>query len=100
RLGLVGHRFDGRNADRTLLARLEEAGNQLLPFEAFARAVLLDHHVGDLVDAFVTGETAAAVETLTPAADGFALLALARVHDFVAKMAAERALHWFAPTPS
>ena len=57
------------------------------------RAVLLDHHVRDLVDPLVAGEAAAAVEALAPAANHLAFLALARVDDLVAEMAAERALH-------
>src|SRR5206468_11471581 len=68
-------------------------GNQLLALEAFARAVLLDHHVRDLVDPLVAGEPASAVEALAAAANDLALLALARVDDLIAQMAAERAFH-------
>src|SRR5215208_6859804 len=100
RLDLVGHRLDGGDADRPLLTRLEEARHQLLPLEPFARAVLLDHHVRNLVDPLVAGEPAPAVETLAAAANHFALLAFARVDDLIAEMCAERALHQTASLPA
>ena len=59
---------------------------ELLPLEPLARAVLLDHHVRDLVDPLVAGEAPAAVEALAPAADDLAFLALARVDDLIAEM--------------
>jgi hypothetical protein len=83
-----------------LSARLQQSGNELLALEALARPVLLDHHVGDLVDALVAGKAPPAVEAFTPPADRLALLALAGVHDLVAEVAAKWALHWFAATPS
>src|SRR6188472_1974588 len=96
-LDLVGHRFDGGDADRALLARLEQASNELLPLEALTRAVFLDHHVRDLVDPLVTGETPAAVEALPPAPDDLAFLAFARVDDLIAEMSAKWALHCSRP---
>src|SRR6185503_9103179 len=96
----VGDGFERRHADRTLLARLEQAGDQLLPLEALPAAVLLHHHVRDLVDPFVAREAAAALEAFTAAADHVALAALARVDDLVAEVAAERALHTGASPPS
>src|SRR5688572_2541636 len=100
RLDLIGHRLDGGDADGTFLARLQEARYELLPLEPLARAVLLDHHVWNLVDPLVAGEPAAAVETLAAAANHFALLAFARVDDLIAEMAAERALHLTASLPA
>src|SRR5688500_13434366 len=93
RFDLVGDALDGRDADGTFFARLEQTGDELLPLEALARAVLLDHHVRDLVDPLVTGEAAAAVEAFAPAADDLPFLALPRVDDLVAEMTAERTLH-------
>src|SRR5688572_20531555 len=98
-LHLVGNRLDRRDADGTFLAGLEQAGDELLPLEALASAVFLDHHVRDLVDPLVAGEAAAAVETLPPAPDDLAFLALARVDDLIAQMTAEWALHWRQALP-
>src|SRR5690606_26044276 len=83
------------HADGPLLARLQQAGHQLLPLEALAGAVFLDDHVGDLVDPLVAREAAMAflVEALPPTPDHVALTALAGVHDLVAEMSAVRALH-------
>ena len=61
--------FERRDADRPLFAGLQQAADQLLALEALARAVLLHHHVRDLVDPLVAGEALAAVEALAPAAD-------------------------------
>ena len=93
RLDAVSHRLDRGEAHRTLLAGLEQPRHQLLPLEALAAAVLLHHHVRDLIDPLVAGEPPAAVEALAAAADDLALLALARVDDLIAEMSAERALH-------
>ena len=48
--------------------------NQLLPIEPLAGAVLLHHHVRDLVDPLVAGEPLAAFEALAAPADHFAFL--------------------------
>ena len=85
RLHVVGDRLERRHGHRPLLAGLEQAGDQLLALEPLAAAVLLDHHVGDLVDPLVAGEAAAALEALAAPADDVAFLALARVHDLVAQ---------------
>src|SRR5262249_17423566 len=85
------------DADRPLLARFQEAGQQLLTVEPLARAVLLHHHVRDLVDPFVAGEALAAAEALAPAANHLALLRLPRVDDLVPEVAAVRAFHAVAP---
>src|SRR5205807_10664844 len=93
RLHAIGDRLEGGDAHGALLARLQQARNELLPLEALPAAVLLHHHVGDLVDPLVAGEALAAIETLAPAANHFAFLRLARIDDFVAEMAAIRTLH-------
>src|SRR4030095_12459061 len=92
-LDLVGHGLDGGDADGPLLARFQQTGDQLLPLESLPRPVFLDHHVRDLVDPLVAGETAPAAEALPPPADDLALFALSRVDDLIAEMGAERALH-------
>ena len=83
--------LDGRNGP--LLAGLREAHAQLVAVEPLAPAVVLDDHVGDLLDRLVGGEPAAAGGALPPAPDHLALPALARIHDTVVYGRAERALH-------
>src|SRR5688572_27599196 len=96
RFDAIGNRFDRRHADGTLLAGLEQPGDEFLALEPLAGAVLLDHHIRDLVDPLVAGEAAAAVETFATPADDLPFLALPRVDNLVAEMAAERALHGWA----
>ena len=64
-----------------------------LTIESFAAAVFLDHHVRDFVDAFVTGESALASQTLPAPPNRVAFLAFPRIHDFVLKVAAKRTFH-------
>src|SRR5690349_14862427 len=47
-LDAVGDRLERGDAHRPLLAGLQQPGQQLLPLEALAAAVLLDDHVRDL----------------------------------------------------
>src|SRR5499427_13469 len=96
-LHAVGDGLERRHAHGPLLARFQQARDQLLPLEPFARAIFLDHHVRDLVDPFVAGESFAALEALTPPSNRFTCLGFARVDDFVSQMAAVRTLHDFAP---
>src|SRR5436190_10604815 len=93
RLDAVGDAFEHRHADRPLLARLQQAADQLLALEPLAGAVLLHDHVRDFVDPFVAREAFAAFEALASPADDLAFLGLARVDDFVAQVSAVRALH-------
>src|SRR5207247_7735731 len=93
RLDTIGDRFERRHADRPLLARLQQAGDEFLALEPLARAILLHHHVGDFVDPLVAGESFSAFEALAPAPDGLAFPALTRVHDFVAQVTAVGTLH-------
>src|SRR5688500_5653919 len=93
RLDPVSDRLERSDADGPLLTRFEQPGQQLLPLEPFAAAVLLDHHVGDLVDPLVTGEPAPAAEALAAPADDLPLLALAGIHHFVAEVRAVWTLH-------
>jgi hypothetical protein len=92
RLGLLDDPLERPRRHRPLLARLDQAAEELLAVELLARAVGLDHHVGDLVDLLVGGEAAAALQALAPPADGVAVAALARVDHPVAVGGAERTL--------
>src|SRR5262249_36481309 len=56
-------------------------------------AVLLDHHIRDLVDALVGGEAAAARQALAASPDDHAVLPFARVDDLVLDVRAEGAFH-------
>src|SRR6185295_3826133 len=75
------------------LARLEQAAQQLLAAELLARAVVLDDHVGDVLDLLVGGEAPAAAQALAPAADGGTVAALPGVHHPVVVLGAEGTLH-------
>src|ERR1700730_9724198 len=90
---LIHDLFQPADGYGTLLARPQQAVKHFLPVEFFPATVLLDHHVGNLVDPLVGGKAFAAFQTLATAADGIGFLALARVHHFVIFKATERALH-------
>src|ERR1700682_4546150 len=92
-LDAVPDGFERGHAHGTLLARLQQTAHECLAIEALARAILLHHHVRNLIDPFVAGEALAAFETLAAPADDLALLALARVDNLVAQMGAVGTLH-------
>src|SRR4051812_15388789 len=96
----IGNVIDISRLDRPLLARLQQAGHQLRSLEAFARAVLLHHHVGNLFDSLVAGKPllARGVETLAAATDDVALAALARIHYLVADVTTKGTLHRTTPS--
>src|SRR5260370_27573347 len=104
--GLLHHAFDFIH-DRFQLgsghgpffARFQESLQNLLAFETLAASVLLDDHVGNFVDALVSRETAAALQTLAPAADGIAYAALPRINHLVVHVRAKRTIY-SAYTPS
>src|SRR5437867_98214 len=56
-LDLVGHLLERGGRDGPLLARLAKPSQDLVAVVRLARAVLLDHHVRNLVDALVGRET-------------------------------------------
>jgi hypothetical protein len=97
--GFVDHAFDfvhdgfelGRG-NGTLFAGFQQALQNFLALEAFAAAVFLDDHVGNFVDAFVSGEATRAFQAFAAAANGVAGAALAGVNYLVIEMRAERAL--------
>src|ERR1051326_4176321 len=85
--GQLGH------GDRPLFTGFEQPGKDLLPVEFLASAVLLDHHVGDLVAALVGGEAALAFFALPAPPDDIAFLALPRIDHAILFVAAEGAGH-------
>src|SRR6266571_284961 len=54
----------------SLLASLQQSLQDLLPLEAFAPSILLDHHVRNFVDPLVRREPPAALQAFPPAANG------------------------------
>src|SRR5262249_30699466 len=96
-LDLVDDRREGLRRHRALLAGAVEPGHELLAVERLPPAVLLDDEVRDLLDPLVRGEPAAAGEALPAPADRVPRPRLARVHDLVLEMTAERALHRALP---
>src|SRR5258705_7407897 len=78
---------------RPLLASFQQTLQNFLTFEAFAAAVLLDHHVRYFINPFVRGEAPSAFEALPPAADSVAAAPLSRINYFVVDVRTERALH-------
>src|SRR6266480_791260 len=74
-------------------SQAQQTIEHFLSIEFLPAAVLLDHHVGDFVDALVSGEALAALQTLAAPADGIGFLALARVHHLVIFKTTERTLH-------
>ena len=93
RLDLVHDRIEPGGRDGALLARLDQAGSELLAVEGLPPAVLLDDDVGDLFDRLVGGEATPAGRALASPADDLPFAALAGVHDPVVHAAAEGALH-------
>src|SRR5689334_6184123 len=82
-LGLVDDLFELSHRNRTLLARLEQSGQELLTIKFLSPAVLLYDHVRDFVDALVRGKALLTLHALATAADRLALFGLARIHYFV-----------------
>ena len=98
--GFVNHAFDFVDdgfefgcGNGALFTSFEEALEDLLALEAFAAAIFFDDHVGDLVNALVSGKAPRAFETFAAAADGVAGTALAGIDYLVVEMRAERTLH-------
>src|ERR1700722_13880381 len=86
-LGQLGHR------DRPLLASLQAPVQDFLAIELFPPSILFDDHVGDFVTSLICSEAALAAQTLAAPANDIALLALARVDDFILFVAAKGAVH-------
>src|SRR6185436_8530214 len=99
-LDLVADRRERLRRHRALLARPMQADHELLPVERLAPAVFLDHEVRDLLDPLVRGEPPSAREALAPPPDRIPRPRLARVHDLVLHVTAERAPHDAALSPS
>src|SRR5262249_19408909 len=98
--GFVHHGFDfvhGRLefgcSHRAPFACFPQALKNFLGLEALPPAILLDHHIRNLVDALVGGETTLAFQAFTAATNHVARAAFARVNHFVIKIPAERAFH-------
>ena len=80
-LGGVDDRFELARRDWTFFAGTEQAAQNFLPVEALTAAILLDHHVGNFVDALVGGEAPIAALALAAPPDRVGFFAFTRVDD-------------------
>src|SRR5439155_1739091 len=78
---------------RPLFARFQKSLQYLLPLEALAPPVFLDHHVRNFINAFVRGESPPALQALAAPPDGVAHAAFPRIDHLVVNVRAKRALH-------
>src|SRR6185295_16853766 len=98
RFRLVGDLLELFRRHRPLLAGAVEPGEQLLAAPLLAPAVVLDDHVGNVLDLLVGREAPAAHQALAPPPDHRAVAALARVDDAVVVFRAEGAVHPRSPS--
>jgi hypothetical protein len=63
-----------------------------LTIELLPAAILLDDHVGNLVNSFICSKSPLARQALSTAPDRIAFLALPRIDDFIIQMAAKGAI--------
>ena len=98
--GFVDHAFDFVNdafkfwcGHGTLFASFQQTLQDFLAFEALAAAIFFDDHVGNLIDALVSGKAAGAFQAFAATTNGVAGAALAGIDDLVVKMSTERTLH-------
>src|SRR5690606_37905185 len=89
----IDHRLDRLDADRPLLARALQAGDDLHAVERLASAVLLHDERERLLGTLVRREPPRALQALAAATDDVPLLRKTRVDDLVLEIAAEGALH-------
>ena len=89
---------DGLDADRPLLARLQDRPAELLPVEGLAPPVALDHVRQDVLDVFVGRVPAVALEAFAPAPDELSVAAHPRVDHPILGVTAKRALHRAPPS--
>jgi hypothetical protein len=92
-LEAIDHGFELLDGDRALLAGLEQAAEDLLALVRNPSAVLLDHPQHGLLDPFVGGVAALALQTLAPTADDEGVAAATGVDDPVVVGFAEGATH-------
>src|SRR5256885_718485 len=93
-LDAVDDGLDLLGGDGAFAARQLHAGNDFLPVEGLAAAVLLHHHGEDLFHPLVSGEAALAAEAFAPPPDHGPLIGEPRVDHLVVLRWAEGALHF------
>src|SRR5260221_13401824 len=94
------NRFQLRRSDRPFLASLQQSLQDLLPLKSLASAIFLDHHVRNLIDPLIRGESPLALQALPPPPYGVACAPFARINYLVIQMPAKRTLHaGFSPPP-
>ena len=90
----VNHDLKLAGGNRPLLAGAHQARQQLMAVEPLATAILLHHHVGDLVDPLIRGEAPLALLALAPPPNGIGFFTLARVNHTVLRKPAVRTFHF------
>src|SRR5258708_30060639 len=85
--------FELRSGHGPFFTSFQQALQNFLALESFAAPVLLDDHVGNFVDAFVSGEAASTFEAFAAAANGVAGTPFPRINHLVVYLRAEGALH-------
>src|SRR5258708_9155743 len=96
----IHNRFQLRRSHRPLFASLQQSLQNLLPLKSLPSAIFLDHHVRNLVDPFIRGESPLALQALPPPPYGVASAPFARINYLVIQMPAKRTLHaGFSPPP-
>src|SRR5262249_13344945 len=79
--------------NRPLLAGVQQSAQHFLPVELLPPAILLHHHVGNLVDSLVRRKPLIAALALAPPANRIGLFALARIDHAILGKPAVRTLH-------
>ena len=97
--GGIGIKLKTPNATLRTRKTVRSCATPSTTIESFAGTVLLDDHVRNFIDALVARETLAAAEALTPTANDFTFLALARIDDFVTEMTTVGTLHGVTADP-
>ena len=89
----IDQRLELIHAHRTLLARLDQPGEQLFPVEGLATVILLDDHQGLPFHLLVGGEAKAAIHTLPTPTNRKPILRGSRIDDFIVVLSAAATLH-------
>src|SRR6202034_3949214 len=92
-LGFIYDGFQLAHRHGPFFAGLQQSLQDLLALEFFPAAILLDDHIGNLVDAFIGGKATAAFQALAATANQIAGATLARVDYLIIQVRAKRTLH-------
>ena len=96
-LDIIHDLLELHERNRTLLARLDQTAEQLLPVIGLPRAVALDEHERHTFYGFVCGKTLEVLEAFTPTPDARSLIGRSRINNLAVIMAAKRTFHSAPP---